>query len=315
MAPFTLFDAGYSRKHESQSDELGAQLAAKSGYNPKGLLSILDKMSKEQELKTGSEESRSFFSTHPNTPKRINDLEKVIRKLDYEETPQNNVEHEEFLKKLEGIIVGENPAKGTFINSKFIHPELKFSFSYPKDWKGVNLSSVVGFISPDSKAQMVLTLKEATKSVDEMAKTYKENHYRKYGANPNRDESIQINGYPAHFVGYQGESEGEKLVFNILWLKRNKRMYLMASMSVEAYETALLKMAKSLKVMTAEEKNQIRKTVLHIVQAKKGETLEKLSKRTGNVLELDYVALINDLDMDETFTESKWIKIGLLKKY
>jgi predicted Zn-dependent protease len=74
-------------------------------------------------------------------------------------------------------------------------------------------------------------------------------------------------------------------------------------------------MAKSLKVMTAEEKNQIRKTVLHIVQAKKGETLEKLSKRTGNVLELDYVALINDLDMDETFTESKWIKIGLLKKY
>ena len=313
--PVKLFDAGYSRKHEKQADELGAQLTAKSGYNPEGLLSILGKIAMEQELKSNSEEIRSFYNTHPYTPERINDLKKVISKLDYEESSGSNTEHELFLKRIEGIVMGENPANGTFIDTLFIHPELKFTLSYPQGWEGINLPTMVGFISPDQKAQLVLTLSDPAKSAATLAEDYAKNHFRNYGTEPNRSETLKINGHPAHILGYEVNSEKGLMVYSTLWLKRDQRMYRFVMISAKAHEMAILDMANSLHVMTKDQRDRIQQTVLRMVKAKQGETLENLSTRTGNVLQPEFTALINDLEKGNTLTEGQWVKIGLLENY
>jgi predicted Zn-dependent protease len=314
-APFALFDAGYSRKHEKQSDELGAQLASKSGFNPEGLRTILGKISKEQEIKSGSEERRSFLSTHPYTPNRLNDLDKVIAKLDYDETSESNSKHKLFLKKLEGIVIGENPANGAFIDNQFIHPELKFTMSYPNGWEGINLPTIVGFISPDEKSQLIFSLDDPEKSSVAKAEEFIKNHSKNNGSKPFRNESLKINGHPSQIISYKDNSGSEVIVFSILWLKRDKRMYRIALSSTKTYENTILDMAKSLHVMTKDEQKKIKQTVLHIVQAKKGETLKNLSKRTRNVLELEYTALINDLNPNTSLSEGQWVKIGVLENY
>jgi len=314
-SPVALFDAGYSRGHEKESDRLGAMLAAKSGYNPEGLLSLLNKISMEQELKSGSEESRSFYSTHPYTPKRIDDLKKVISKVDIKESSKSNAQHELFLKKIEGIVIGENPANGTFIDTLFIHPELKFTLSYPHGWEGINLPTMVGFIAPDKKAQLVLTLDDPAKSEATLAKEYAKYHLKNYGSEPDQNEALEINGHPAHILSYKFNSEAGEIAYKMLWLKRDQRMYSFVLISTKDHAMAMQDMAISLHVMTKNEQNRIKQTVLRIVQAKEGETLERVSNRTGNVLKVDFTYLINDIEKGKTLSEGQWVKIGLSENY
>jgi Zn-dependent protease with chaperone function len=58
---------GVSREFEAQADQLGAQYAWKSGYDPRGFITFFDKMATEK----GYVQSASFFRTHPPYFERI----------------------------------------------------------------------------------------------------------------------------------------------------------------------------------------------------------------------------------------------------
>ena len=77
----TLLLSSYGRKHESESDNKGVTLASKAGYDPGALKSILDRISKTIEAITEEEEKKSYFSSHPYTPDRIKNIDKVEAKL------------------------------------------------------------------------------------------------------------------------------------------------------------------------------------------------------------------------------------------
>ena len=65
----------YGRMQESEADEIGIYLMAKAGYNVNEALKFWENMSR------GKEEGSDFFSTHPSSANRINDIEKVINKI------------------------------------------------------------------------------------------------------------------------------------------------------------------------------------------------------------------------------------------
>lgn len=315
MAPFAMFDAGYSRKNEKQSDELGAQLAAKSGYNPEGLATILERMSSESEMETGMEEQRSFFSTHPYTPKRIQELDKTIKKINFSAPNSTQSTKEEFLNKIEGIVIGDNPAHGMFHESKFLHPELNISMVYPKGWEGIITPMFVGFVTPDKKAQMLVSLADTINSPSKYAGEFENEYNRYYGYKPKRNETLDINGFPAHILTYEGQSEGGLVVLNFLWLKRKEYTFRFATLGTEKYRNIITETAINLHTLTVLERQEIKQTVLKIVKARSGETLSELSKRTLNVLDLDFLALINDLEKNDKLSENQLLKVGVAVQY
>jgi predicted Zn-dependent protease len=315
MAPFSLMDASYSRKHEKQADELGAELAAKSGYDPYGLPKILDKISEDTKLETGVEEKLSFYSTHPYTPDRIEDLNKEINKIDYNKTEGIAANHKAFIDKLDGIIIGDNPAHGTFQDSLFIHPDLNFTLEYPMSWDSENTPAAAGIFSPDKKAQVVFALSDTSKTPDQSAKEFAEAYYRYYAMEPTRGEKLNINGFPAYILVYEAPSEEGLAVFSMLWLKRNDYTFKFSSLGLAQYREVSLSMANSLHTITDLERNSIKQTEVDIVAVKDGETIEDLSSRTGNVLQLEYLALINNVAVDEKLRNGQWVKIGVVTKY
>ena len=315
MAPFSMMNASYSRKHEKEADDLGAKLAAKSGYDPYGLPQILEKISEETKLETDQEEEKSFFNSHPYTPDRIVDLDKVIKKIDYDRTEDIATNHKAFLDKLDGIVIGDNPEHGTFQDSLFIHPDLNFTLEYPKGWNSENTPAAAGVFSPDEKAQIVFALSDTSESPDQSAKEFAEAYYKYYSMEPKHGEKLEINGFPAHLLVYEQQSDEGLVVFSMIWLKRNDFTFKFASMSLAKYGDVSIKMAKSLHTITDAERNSITQTEVDIVAAKDGETIEELSKRTGNVLSVDYLALINNVKIDEKLIEGQWVKIGVVTKY
>ena len=66
-----------SRVAETESDEIGIQLAARAGFNPNAAVSLWQKMAKN----SGSEGEFDFFSTHPAPEKRIKNLRKLVPKM------------------------------------------------------------------------------------------------------------------------------------------------------------------------------------------------------------------------------------------
>lgn len=64
----------YSRKHESQSDLLGAKYMHKAGYDPKQAVKLWEKMAENSQSR-----QPEFLSTHPDPSRRARDLHNYIK--------------------------------------------------------------------------------------------------------------------------------------------------------------------------------------------------------------------------------------------
>ncbi|MDE7414675.1 MAG: M48 family metallopeptidase [Muribaculaceae bacterium] len=78
----TLMSAKYSQKQESEADDCGYDFLVKNGLNPYGMAMAFEKlMGSEGETKQSA--IQKMFSSHPDTKKRIEKMEKRAKKDGY----------------------------------------------------------------------------------------------------------------------------------------------------------------------------------------------------------------------------------------
>ena len=70
------FGLPYSREFEREADRIGVELAARAGYDPRGAVSVWQKMAKAND---GG--PPQFLSTHPSPENRIKDLEVYAQRV------------------------------------------------------------------------------------------------------------------------------------------------------------------------------------------------------------------------------------------
>lgn len=112
----SLLLASYSRKHETESDTRGIELAGRAGYDPDAMAYILERLSRAIEVITNEKEKKSYFDDHPYTPDCVNKINKTPSKLNWEEKTKIS---EDFPTPLDGMVFGNNPAKGVFKEEVF----------------------------------------------------------------------------------------------------------------------------------------------------------------------------------------------------
>ena len=71
--------ARFSREAEEEADALGVQAMNQAGYNPRGMVTMFQKLLANRQSSPGAVER--FFSTHPLTQDRIRDTERRIQSL------------------------------------------------------------------------------------------------------------------------------------------------------------------------------------------------------------------------------------------
>jgi predicted Zn-dependent protease len=97
-----------------------------------------------------------------------------------------------YLKRIEGIIYGQDPKQGFVEANVFYHPELKFQFSIPAGWAEVNSPQSVQMAPKDGKAMMMMTLapgktlQEATNAV-----------LQRYNLQALESRQVNVNGFNA----------------------------------------------------------------------------------------------------------------------
>jgi len=139
--------AGYSRDQEFQSDELGVRYLTRAGYDPTAMSSFLEKLGEHSELgrklagKEGAPDpSTSMFATHPRTPDRV---QRAAENAAAAEATAGRLGQDDFLRKIDGMIYGDDPKQGFVRGREFVHPELRFAFEAPEGFRLQNTPKAV----------------------------------------------------------------------------------------------------------------------------------------------------------------------------
>ncbi|PYN31562.1 MAG: hypothetical protein DME01_23950 [Candidatus Rokuibacteriota bacterium] len=150
--------ASYSRDQERDADQRGIALAARAGWDPAGLASFLHTLEREEALAGHDPNRPGFFATHPATPERVGNVRTAARSQTRATAAPFAGSRGAFLQKLEGLVVGDNPASGVFLGPLFVHPVFDVALEMPTKWKTINTAEAAGAVAPDGDAAVVLSL-------------------------------------------------------------------------------------------------------------------------------------------------------------
>jgi predicted Zn-dependent protease len=149
----------FSRDDERQADDLGLRYMTRGGYDPEQMPNVFRAFDRMQSA--AGEQIPDWQSTHPNPADRVGRIEAQIVRLP-PELRDGKIGRDGYLRRLEGMIFGDNPRQGYAVGNTFYHPDMAFKMTFPDGWKIVNQRQAVGAVSPNEDALVVLTLSRET---------------------------------------------------------------------------------------------------------------------------------------------------------
>jgi predicted Zn-dependent protease len=160
----------FGRDAERESDRLGVEYSSKINYDAKEMAGFFNTLAR-QSAASGAAELPDFLSTHPNPGDRNATVDKLAAEWKQKLNLTNpQVNRDSYLRRIDGIILGEDPKQGFTENSVFYHPTLKFQFNVPTAWRLQNSPQKVQMAPQNGEALMYLTL-AVGKSLDEAGNT------------------------------------------------------------------------------------------------------------------------------------------------
>ena len=307
-----LLFASYSRKFETEADDEGVKLAAKSGYDPSRLTDVLSRMTDAIELITGETETKSYFADHPYTPDRNKNLVKQTKTLTFDE---RHYIAKDFLMEFDGVIFGDSPSKGIIRDNKYLHPDLDFYIEYPEDWIIQNLDTAVAASSPDKDAALILSIDNSKLTAKKAGEAFKKKLSKNYKSILSSAEPFKVNETEGYLLSFEEVVSGDTTHAYLLWLRKGDNLFKITAVSNSHSRKTLLEIAQSLRVLTTEERESIMERFMKVVKTQKGETIATLSERTNNKLNSKLTALINDQKEDSVLKEGISIKIVVEQPY
>ena len=310
-----LLQADYSRGHEREADKQGTELAAKAGYDPYDLARILSRLSSETELLTGQLEKQSYFASHPFTPKRVKAITKHSEKY-VQEKPSPIVEPALFLKKFDGLMIGQNPEYGFIKEGIFYHPNYHFSIELNCEWQSAITPASFSLGSNDGDAILSFVVQEDSLNQATYLDEFQKQMLNETGSEPNRKEEFDWYGYKGGMVEYTSESNGEPVKFQIYAVDyKDGTVFKIAALFKSVSQKKVENLLSNAKVLKASEIPNTAVPTLQIKKAMQNETFKSLLDRTGSG-EFDLLLkVINEKSDQHILNEGELVKIITNKTY
>jgi predicted Zn-dependent protease len=301
--------ASYSREQERESDRIGIRLAADNGWDPEAMSRFLHTLSAEEVLQAGKARDASFLDSHPATNERVDNTASEAATLERTDEPPIAKNQAAFFAELDGLVVGDDPGDGVFLDGRFVHPRLEVSIKFPESWESQKSHLFVAAADPKGKGLVMVT--SPGEGDDPLRGAAAIN--RKMGFNLSDVKTGKIADLPAARYVAQTRSRGGPVAVDFTWFAYRGRIYqvigaMPGPLYIEA-ENTFLDIAKSFRPMTEAERNQIIERRLRIAKARKGETLRTLLERTNAAVSPAQAAVMNDMEMDTPLRSGQLVKI------
>ncbi len=303
--------APYSREQERQADRIGIEIAAKAGWDPGAMARFLTTLERETELMRGTSRRPSFFDSHPSAPARVADTARRAQGLTPAPARPVAGSRAALLRRLDGLLVGPNPAQGVFDDGLFLHPGLAFALRFPADWKTESTRQFVAGKHPEA-AETYAILQLAGDGDDPAAGARADGIDEERLAQARR---LQVSGLPA--LRWTTRSRGHGV--DLTWIAHGGRVYRVAGVAPETrFEAALPQLravAESFRPLRPDDARRIRALRLRIRRARGGEALPALLERSGSAWPPAQVAVANALEEGARLREGQLVKVAVSEPY
>ena len=191
----------FGRNHESQSDKLGVEYSTKIGYNSLYMADFFKTLGRITDA--SGARMPAFLSTHPDPDDRYGNVKRQSEEIQKTKNVADlNVNRDQFLRMIDGIVYGEDPREGYVENLVFYHPELKFQFPVPRDWQTQNSPTQFAMVDKNQKAMMLFTIAQG-KTLEEAA----QNTAKQLNLNIGRTDAKLTNGIRTLVVASEVKQE------------------------------------------------------------------------------------------------------------
>jgi predicted Zn-dependent protease len=308
--------ASYSRDQERQADRIGQELAAKAGWDPAALAQALHTLERAETVATDKKRRPSFFDSHPRTPERVANTTAYATRLARADARPLTPTHDDFVRRLDGIVVGASAAEGVVEDRRFLHPDLDLAVTIPEKWTYHNSRAQLIAAAPEGRAMMVLQMigdgDDPMMGAQALAKATQAKVVE-------RTEQLTIGSLPAARTRVSIDTDDGRLGIDLTWVAHRQRVFQMAGLtsiqSVPQFQAAFDSIATSFRPLQEAERLGIKQSQLRVAAANAGESLNDIVTRQRSTWKTDMVAIANALTGNETLTRGQLIKLALEEPY
>ena len=273
---------GYGRKHELESDRLGAEYIAKNGYDPEDMIDVVGILKNQElfEVQRAREEGRAprtyhgLFSTHPKNDTRLQEVIRAAEKY----RPANAVppDNGEFLRLTNGMTYGDSEDQGVTRGNSFYHKELDFKATLPRGWRIENRPTHIDAISPAGQQLIRITMEDLSQRED--ASQFLRRKFRSF-SNGRSISTSEDQAYAGTAVINNPQFSNNVRVAAIYRGKKAFVVYGLGKSSLP--DESFLNASSSIRRLKSNEKALARERRIKIIRVKAGDTFAKLAKRSS----------------------------------
>ena len=313
-----LLQLKFGRDNESESDILGVEYSTAIGYDAVEMADFFKTLTR---LTEGSGQSiPDFLSTHPNPANRFAKVKQMAKqKQAIYAGKKFEVNRNEYLRMIDGLVFGEDPRQGFLENNMFYHPDLKFMFPVPQGWRFVNSPTQVQMAPEDGKAMMTMDLAGGTDlnaAANQFIQDNKLTVIEKNNTNVNGNNAIALMTelIPTQEAGQAQQQQQQPLRILTYFIQYGNAIYkfngLSAKEDFNRYFSFFQSTMTNFRKLTDPDKLNRKPDVIDIVSVKSAGTLQQaLSSYGMKAANHQKLAILNGMELSDQVAKGMLFKI------
>lgn len=296
----------YGRGAEREADRAGVAYAEFAGYDAAEAARFfvaLERLGEE----TGQGGIPNFLSTHPDPAERAQTIPELAAQYDPQGT---EVRAQEYLARIEGIVLGENPRQGFVEGNTFLHPDLRFQLSFPRGWRTQNTPAAFIMREPNNRAVIQLTFSQEP-SAEAAARALS----RTQGVQVARSGALRVGGYTAYRVEGTAPQQSGSVGFSGTFIEYGGNVYQILGLApvnaFNQYVDEFRATAESFDQLTDRGALSVEPVRLEVVTTQSRTTLQQLlqGRALPEGLSAEEVAIMNQVELQEPIPAGRAVKL------
>jgi predicted Zn-dependent protease len=295
----------HSRDAEREADDLGLRYMRRGGYDPREMPDVFTMLERVSGAQSGGR-TPEWLATHPNPENRRARIAQQLAALP-PDSLRGLVRQDVYLRRIDGIVFGDNPREGFFRESEFLHPDLRFRVRFPDGWTTANQKQAVVAVSPEKDAMFQVTLADQP-TPDAAARAF----YSKAGVTGGGVSRAPVNGLVAVTGGFAAETQSGTLRGAASFIQLGERVYQLLAYAPAArwpaHAAAADRFLASFAELTERAALDVQPWRVDVITVERRTTLQDLARERPSPVPVTTLALLNQTAVDAAIAPGQLIK-------
>jgi predicted Zn-dependent protease len=301
----------YGRDDEEQADSLGVKYAARIGWDPAGVPQMLTTLARIEEA-SDNKGVPNWLATHPAPQDRVQRVSAAVQQAEAG-AQRFTVDRDSYLRRIDGIVYGDNPDQGVVRGERFLHAGLRFAVDFPPGWDVNNGQTQV--IAKEPGGRTLLLLQTVNRPIGRTIEEVALRSMASAGFRVSSGGSTTINGLEA-FVGTYGGTLQDlgRVEIRAAHIVVNRDVFFLAGIArADEYaraDSSFSRTLNSFRPLGRAEAEAIAPNRVDLYTARAGDTWQSIAERQGgHVVKATTLAIMNGHAVAEQPRPGERIKI------